>query len=141
MNTLWSEACWTSKGAGSEEAAKTWFLGFGWRWALPAFKPAWLKKMQGIECLSLCLDVAWPPNNPKVTCKWIYMETSGGGEGRFLKPFGWLAFLSEARKHLSYSLWLKACIAKLVISLATCHTSTTEEGNMGMFGFAISNRP
>ena len=102
--------------------------------------PAWLKKMQGIECLSLCPDVARPPNNPKVPSKWLCMETSVGGEGRFLKPFGWLAFFSEARKHLSYSLWLKACIAKLVISLATCHTSTPEEGGMGMFGFAVSNR-
>ena len=68
------------------------------------------------------------------------METSGGGEGKFLEPFGWLAFSSEARKHLSYSLWLKACIAKLVISLATCHTSTPEDGGMEMFGFAVSNR-
>ena len=68
------------------------------------------------------------------------METSGGGEGRFLKPFGWLAFFSEARKKKSYSLWLKACIAKLVISLATCHTSTPEEWGMGMFGFAVSKR-
>ena len=73
-------------------------------------------------------------------CKWLCMETSGGGEDRFLKPFGRLAFFSEARKHLSYSLWLKACIAKLVISLATCHTSTPEDGGMEMFGFAVSNR-